>query len=155
MRTGTTMDTLFKQSKSEVEELIPATALVDDVTDGDSYQNALRIKSFKAYEWLLREASVYHLLICTLANQALEHVMYTFMKWQRDDYWLRPGQSPLILMANMKLSPATNACHDVHCLMTKCQCSNGGELTQVLEGRDCLQHNCLGGCHVQLRASWR
>ena len=114
---------VFYQGQVETTELLPATALVDDITEPELYQKALRIKSFKTYQWLCQEASVFHLLVCAITNSALEHIMHTFMLWQRDDFWLVEGKSPLILMANIALSPATRACKQLHLLMTQDLCS--------------------------------
>lgn len=120
---GESINQVFSQGQVETTELLPATSLVGDVSEPELYQKVLRIKSFKTYEWLCNEASVFHLLVCALTNSALEHIMHTFMLWQRDDFWLVEGKSPLILMSNTALSPAINACSEISLLMTQNLCS--------------------------------
>ena len=141
--TGSITD-IFCQGALETTELVPATALVDDVTEPEAYKKALRIKSYKTYEWLCKEATVFHLLICAVTNSALEHIMHTFMLWQRDEFWLVPGKSPLILMANSSLSPATKACSEIHGLMTRTQCPDShGSLEALAQGLFVVLFNIL------------
>ena len=77
---------------STLDEMSTPTALVnlvdglDSVADGDTdlYHKTLRIKSTKAYQWLLNEGSLYNTFMSVLTNQTLERVLHTFLKWQRD-----------------------------------------------------------------------
>ncbi len=128
----------------EMAEELALVSLVDgleSVADpgDDMYRKALRIKSTKTYEWLLCEATTYHLLICTLTNQTLEHIMFTFMQWQRDDIWLIPNKSPVVLMSNPSTSPASSAIASLFALMTMGHCNDVGfPLSAMLQGGNIL-----------------
>ena len=115
--------------------LVDGMAATADLTGEDLYRKALRVKSTKTYEWLLCQGTVHHLLVCTLVNRALERVMYAFMRWQRDEYWLRTTDSPIILMSNPSTSPAMGAIQQIFALMTNEHClEDGFHLQHLLEG---------------------
>ena len=113
---ATTLATL-EEGRSEAAEMISAVQLVSDTTDNDSYRKALRIKSYKAFEWLRSEFTVFSLLTCTLVSQALEQVMWTFMSWQRRETWLSLEEAPLIQMASPSRSPAIRALRELSDMM--------------------------------------
>ena len=104
----------------------------------DMYRKALRIKSTKTYEWLLCEATTYHLLICTLTNQALERIMFTFMQRQRDDTWLIPNKSPVVVMSNPSTSPASSAINALFGLMNLGHCNDGCFPLPAIQGESQL-----------------
>ena len=55
-----------------------------------------------------------------------------FLKWQRDDQFLKVGKSPLILMANMFESPAVYALRRLCALQYFGECDEDGFSMQVL-----------------------
>ena len=128
---------------STLDEMSTPTALVnlvdglDSVADGDPdlYHKTLRIKSSKAYQWLLNEASLYNTFISVLTNQTLERVLHTFLKWQREDQFLKVGKSPLILMSNMFESPAVYALRRLYVLQCLGECTDDGfPMQELLQG---------------------
>ena len=106
--TGEDKLSTLKTVGDECAELIPALELVGDQTEQEFYRKQLRIKSFKAYEWLENEKTVYNLASCVLATRMLERVMHQFMRWQSEETWITL-EAPLIRMANMTTSPAAQA----------------------------------------------
>lgn len=133
-------DNSFVATADDLTTPAALVSLVDGLdsvanNDSDLYRKTLRVKSTKAYQWLLDEASLYHVLICTLTNRTLERVLFTFLKWQRDEQWLEVGKSPLILMANPTTSPAVHALKRLFNLMKKGECADDGfVLEQLLQG---------------------
>lgn len=103
--------------KQESTEMVQAVEMIADAADQQNYRKALRIKSFKAFEWLQSEKTVYNLLTCVLISQALETIMWTFMAWQRESAWLTLESAPLIRMANSKSSPAVQAMKELSQLL--------------------------------------
>ena len=97
--------------------MVVAVELVSDVTDSDRYRKTLRIKSYKAFEWLQSERTTYDLLTACLISQALELIMWTFMQWQRDEVWLSLETAPLVQMASAIKSPAVRAINGLSNMM--------------------------------------
>ena len=137
------------------DDLMAETALVTLVDglesaadqDPDLYRKTLRIKSSRAYNWLLNESTVYSLLICNLTNQFLERVMFTLMRWQRDETWLTVGEAPIILMSNPETSPAVTAVKQLFALMNFDQVGESGlVLEELLQGYlgFSLETSCFG-----------
>ena len=112
-----TSDDAFASARDESSELVAAIELIEDTTEPDKFKKTLRIKSFKAFEWLEEDRTTYYLLTSVLATQMLERVMWTFFHWQKTDSWLKLESAPLIQMANMKTSPAVAALADIGKLM--------------------------------------
>lgn len=104
-------------AQDESCELISAIELIEDQTEPEKFQKTLRIKSFKAFEWLQAERTVYDLLTCILATQMLEKVMFTFFKWHKQEAWLTLETAPLVRMANMNTSPAVEAVREIANMM--------------------------------------
>lgn len=116
-----TSETL-RSMQAESDEVMPiATFLFESAGgtgNGNMFHKVMRVKSWKMYQWLCDESSIFHVFCCCCVMQCLEHVMFSFMKWQEQDTWLIPGQSPLICMANMTTSPAARAILDLSHIMS-------------------------------------
>lgn len=136
MHSGGLSADLLADGKLEATEMVPATDLVSDASEQGAYRKVLRIKSFKAFEWLKSERTVYDLLTCTLVNQVLEKIMWTFMAWQRDEACLALETAPLIQMANSKKSPAVRAMVELSNIM-KSASLDGLGLDASLQAQPC------------------
>ena len=104
--------------RAESTELLTfGTSLLQD--DPGLYRKALRVKSLKTYEWLVAEASVYHLFITCLVVAAPERCMFKFMLWQETDQcFVVDGTTPMIQMANMDSSPSACAVRHLAHILT-------------------------------------
>lgn len=73
----------------------------------------------KTYQWLIDEASIYHLVVTVTVVSVLERIMYCFMNWQeKDQCFVSNGKTPLVQMANMATSPAARAIRDLANILT-------------------------------------
>ena len=120
-------------AKDECSELVSAIELVEDATEPDKFKKSLRIKSYKAYEWLQSERTVYDLLTCTLTTRMAEKIMWEFFKWQKQEAWLSLETSPLIQMANMRRSPVVQAIQEIGNLMINSTISSMSNSTVSLD----------------------
>ena len=116
-----TQDTVAAM-QAESDELVPFTSVLADASDSSTYRKVLRVKSLKTYQWLIAEASVYHLLVTCVAINALERCMYKFMKWQEEDQCFvsyTGGQHPpMMQMSNLKNSPGAEAVRHLAHILT-------------------------------------
>ena len=117
-----TLDNL-EIGKHEATEMVSSVEIISDATDNNFYRKSLRIKSFKAFEWLQSEFTVYNLLTCTLVSQLLEKIMWTFMSWQHRETWLSLEDAPIIHMANSKTSPAVRSMNELSGMLRTSACS--------------------------------
>ena len=136
---GTSTLEMLESGKQESSELIEAVALVSDTTsENDGYRKQLRIKAYKAFEWLKSEYTVYNLSICALVSGALEKIMWSFMKWQHTDAWLSMDTAPLLQMSNPKRSPAVRCMNELSSMMQTLEISTssgmGLTIMEFLEG---------------------
>ena len=101
----------------ESEESMPTSTFLRDSDSTEFYRKVLRVKAFKAFQFLRSEHSLFRSLLCTVVVGKFERVMYTFMKWQRDDFELTEFP-PLVRMVNPDDSPITQALSSIKELLT-------------------------------------
>lgn len=88
----------------EGEETIPTSAYLQQLGSTELHQKELKVKSFKAYEFLRAEDSLFRVFLSVAIIRPFERLMYLFMSWQRDDTFLTQ-RPPLVEMSKIKDSP--------------------------------------------------
>lgn len=101
----------------ESDESMPTSTFLKESDSTDFYRKVLRVKAFKAFQFLRNEHSLFQSLLCTIVMGKFERVMYTFMKWQRDDFELTEFP-PLVRMLYPEDSPITQALASIKQLLT-------------------------------------
>ena len=64
----------------ESDESMPTSTFLKESDSTDFYRKVLRVKAFKAFQFLRNEHSLFQSLLCTIVMGKFERVMYTFMK---------------------------------------------------------------------------
>lgn len=101
----------------ESDESMPTSTFLKDSDSTEFYRKVLRVKAFKAFQFLRNEHSLFRSMLCTTVIGKFERVMYTFMKWQRDDFELTEFP-PLVRMLHPDDSPITQALASINQLLT-------------------------------------
>ena len=89
----------------ESSESVVASDLLEAIENKEVYQKTMRIKSFKAHQWLVSPNAVHDVLLCVAVLAPLEHCMYKFMTWLSEDAFVWKETSPVIEMGSDR-SPA-------------------------------------------------
>lgn len=85
---------------SASNDLVSTADFLNDSGSGSTelFIKTLRIKAFKAYEWLGAPDSPFKVLITILAEGPLEHIMFKFLEWQGEDEFAMADCPPLVQM---------------------------------------------------------
>ena len=128
----------FQQS----DEPVSTSTFLQECNSTELYKKMLRVKAFKACQFLRNEESLFQSFLCTTVVRKFEHVMFTLMKWQRDDFELTEFP-PLVRMLDRDNSPVMTAIIEIKRLMTTGTITTGSTLTfhEVVR-----RHSVVVGC---------
>ena len=106
----------LKLGGQESSEQVATADLLEAIENQEVYQKTMRIKAFKAYQWLATPCIVHDVLLVSTIMGPLEQCMYKFMAWQNEDAQLWELTSPVIEMTSAR-SPAVDAAMQLCYLM--------------------------------------
>jgi hypothetical protein len=115
------------------ESLVAAAAAIELSTFTHASELHFKVKgarSQKSWVFFGNDDCVYQLLLSLVVVDPLEKIMWEFFGWQRDATYLHNAISdvPLVMMANMSVSPATEALDS----LSKLMCLNPAESDDFL-----------------------
>ena len=128
----TALQNLEKQFR-ESEEALPTSTYLQEHNSTDLYRKALKVKSFKTYEWLRGEDTLFRVMLCTVIMRPFEKLMYLFLNWQSKDVFLAECP-PLVQMSRKQTAPHLDIIRELRELMLSGCCANHHMTLQQLVG---------------------
>ena len=96
---------IMRREFMESDQLIATSEFLQESGSMELHRKALRVKAFKAHEFLSGKDTPQKVLLSTVFITPLERMMWKFLEWQGSDECLSAELPPLVQMTHETLSP--------------------------------------------------